>query len=457
MNTNTHSTFNNLFLLNNICDHLNHKELLCMMRTSRLGFDTAASRIWRDLNGIEPLLTLLGPTLELLAEDDDEEIMKVDLSYIRFPNVYMLIGCFAPWLQLESWSTLSREVQRAPLLPNLESLRLSEDLGNENKIILWISLLVSPSLKTLDLRGFRTILSHLGTATVLGLLTQNTPNLEKFSHSLTIVPSVNDPAFLQESAAFQPVYLLLPAVISGIHNIYFTYVLEGTFSIRQPFLSSLAYLNSTDDKSLAQAFNDIQLPTESFPSLQELHLESSILNDIVAAWKVQPFVSSLTKAIIRCSTKEDKTIYDKDVLRLILPLISASSPHIRELTLDGTVRPNDELLSMELASSPWTHIGHLSLSFLRLGNLRVDAPSFKNVQQVWPRLVVLDIPDQTLTFQHLAYLSQLPELKKLIADGFEDMGQVPEIPGCGSSTLQTINICEMVNDWVEVRSIKNVA
>ncbi|KAG8722078.1 hypothetical protein FRC09_006867 [Ceratobasidium sp. 395] len=457
------------------------------MRTSRLGFGTAASRIWRDLDDIEPLLKLLALTTEH-TKVKTETLMKVTLPAFS-PEIFTRFNCYSAFVQkllvtnqwyidksdntfcsfkLQPWSTLSLQAQRAPLLPNLESLKFAQLFSDENEVVLWISVLVSPSLKTLDLRGLRSTLSHLGTATVLGLLTQNTPNLKKISHHLTVVPSTDDTAFLEKSAASQ---LVLSPLARGhlqnsqhlVHLDIGGQFIDSTTFLELSRLPKLEHLSieqlSNEDSSLAKIFNNIQLPANSFPSLQKLQLDFSVLDDIVAAWNVKPFVSGLTTVVLLYNTENPRvrTIYDNDVLNLILPIISASSPHITQLTLDSVESLGSEPLSKKLRNAPWTHMGRLSLSYLELNHFDADAASFKNVQQIWPHLVVLAIPTQTLTFQHLVYLSRLPKLEEILAHGLEDMGKVPETQCQCSSPLRTIEFDEMFNDWVGAESIENVA
>ncbi|KAG8706816.1 hypothetical protein FRC09_002188 [Ceratobasidium sp. 395] len=406
------------------------------MQTSRLGFGTAASRIWRDLDDIEPLLKLLAPTTEL-TKVKTENLMKVTLPMFS-PEIFTRFNCYSAFVQkilvtkqwyidetnstfcrfqLQPWSTLSLQAQRAPLLPNLEDLEFAQLFPDENEIVLWLSVLVSPSLKTLNLCGLRSTLSHLGTATVLGLLTQNAPNLKKFSHDLTVVPSTDDTAFPEKSAASQRV--LSPLARSYLQNSQYLVHLDigAQFIDSATFfelsrLPKLEYLSikqlSNKDASLVGTFNNIQLPANSFPSLRKLQLDSSILDDIVAAWNVKPLVSGLTTVILLYNTENPRarTVYDNDVLNLILPIMSASSSRITELTLDGVEVLGSEPLSMKLRSAPWTHMERLSLSYLELKHFNADAASFKNVQQVWPRLVVLAIPSQVLYLNEKGLLTR---------------------------------------------------
>ncbi|KAG8795219.1 hypothetical protein FRC12_016860 [Ceratobasidium sp. 428] len=78
LDTNATRVFNNSALLDMICGHLCRQDLLCLLRTSRPAFNSAAPRIWKTLDSVGPLLMLLAPKVELKRpeenfEDDDEE------------------------------------------------------------------------------------------------------------------------------------------------------------------------------------------------------------------------------------------------------------------------------------------------------------------------------------------------------------------------------------------------
>ncbi|KAG8776910.1 hypothetical protein FRC12_000624 [Ceratobasidium sp. 428] len=485
------SVFSNPILLGAICDNSGNKELLCMMRTSRLGFSTAASRIWGSLDGIEPLLMLLAPTLELLRrnedDEDDEDVMKVTLPAFS-SGVFTRFNCYSTFvrkliasrtwsinspeftsLQIQSWSSLTLQVQHAPLLPNLEDLSFTGSFSSENEMILWISTFVSPSVRTLDLREFRSVSGYLATVAVFSLLTQKAPELKNLSHDFRVVPSRHDSIVVGKSASR---LMLSPLACGYLRNSQqLTHLAVGGLFVDSATLIEISCLPKLQhlgidqlynrNKNLARTFSDVQLPPESFPSLQNLQLRTAVLNDIVAAWNVIPLVSGLISVTLELILIEKAVInafYDDDVLLSILPQMSASSPYLKELTLDGSISPEDsESLSTNLADSPWIHMRRLSLSYLGLKSFKVDAASLNNIQRVWPSLVVLDIPEQNLTLQHLIHLSQLPELKKIIAARIEDIEEIPEIRERSSSPLQTIQLLLEELDQVYITSAENVA
>ncbi|KAG8792683.1 hypothetical protein FRC12_005209 [Ceratobasidium sp. 428] len=480
MHTNAQSVLNNLVLLNTICDHSDNAELLCMMRTSRLGFNTAASRVWRDLNRVEPLLLLLAPTFELLPVDEDESIMEMTLPAFG-PKVFTRFNCYNTFvrkldasntwyldksgstlLEIKSWSTLSLQLQHAPLFPNLSDLKFSGCFSDESEAVLWISTFISHSVETLDLHIFAPALGSLGTAAVFGLLTQKASGLKNLSHNLTIVANRDDHAATSQLvlSPFACGHLRnsqhLAHLATGGQFIDPTILLELS---RLPKLQSLSISQiSSHNRNFTRILKDIQLPMESFPSLQTLKLDSTVLDDIVAAWNVIPLVSGLTTVTLSYISDPPgaKTIYDEDVLLSILPLIATSSPDIKELTLDNMVFERSELLSTNLTSSPWIHMGHLSLSYLKLKEFRVDAASLRDVKRIWSHLVTLEIPQQELTPQHLVYLSQLPELKKITAATFKDMDSVVEVQSRGNSPLQLIEIIWVFRQ-VKIKSVERVA
>ncbi|KAG8764457.1 hypothetical protein FRC12_008095 [Ceratobasidium sp. 428] len=423
---------------------------------------------------------LLAPVLWFSAGKDGYD-MEAEIELPAFsPGVFTRFNCYNAFVRklvvssvwyldepaeylpfkIKSWSTLSLQAQHVPLLPNLDDLGFSGSFTNENEDISWISTLISPSVKTLDLHT----LDSLSTTVVLGLLAQKTPELRKLSHSLRIVTDRHDHTFTEKSATSQLVLSRLACGhLRSLQQLSYL-AINGKF-INLSILLELSHLPKLDFLSISQisghnenftkTFTDIQLSIESFPSLQSLQLESTVLDDIVAAWNVTPLVSGLTTATIRYITapSRTRTVYDDNVLQLVLPSIAASSPHIRDLVLGAWTNIQ---LSTKLVDSSWTHVERLPLSYLKLEHFEANAASFENVYQIWPRLVVLDIRGQMLTPQHLIYLSQLPGLEKIIAGGFRDMEQVPKTQGHGCSPLQIIEF-PWVRDPDMAISAENVA
>ncbi|KAG8722075.1 hypothetical protein FRC09_006864 [Ceratobasidium sp. 395] len=352
------------------------------------------------------------------------------------------------------------------LAPTLKLTSVKRPNDTMKEATLWISTFVSSSVKTIHLSAFGG-LGYLTIAAVLSLLPQKAPELSRFSHDLILVPNTSDRAFDAKSVASQ--LILSPVACSHLQNLQrlSDLTVVGQFIdpailcelSRLPNLHSLSIRQgSPGNQNLAMTFKDVQLPIGSFPCLQDFCLESIVLDDIVAAWSIVPLVSGLTKVTLDYSAEEPRgrTIYDKDVLLLVLPLLSASSPGIKELILNTNEPSDGEMLSINLTDSPWTHMGRLSLSRLNLKQFNADATSFRDVQRTWPCLTVLSIPDQTLTLEHLVYLSRLPRLEKITAGGFGDMGEVPEAQGRTSSPLQIIELrCVYVR--VKIKSIENVA
>ncbi|KAG8767700.1 hypothetical protein FRC12_006107 [Ceratobasidium sp. 428] len=486
MYTNANPVFNNSVFLDIICGYLNKEELLCMLRTSRLCFNAAASRIWRSLDSVKPLIMLLAPTLEFSTINRTTSVVNVTLPALS-PGVFTRFNCYhnfvrklrfsGTWpnsggsgsatLRLQSWSTLSLHAQHAPLLPNLNRLELSGSFSNEDEVILWISTFISPSVDTLDFSSSSEArLTPLGTVAVLGLLTQRAPNLKKLSHNLRITPSEHSRA--EKPATLQLVLFFACSHLQNsqhlVHLNIGGYFVDSVILFELSRLPKLVHLSidqmSSFDENLATTFRGIQLSMESFPSLQNFQLFTRATDDIVAAWSVVPLVSNLTTVSLKYSSsigRRVKRLYDDEVLPPILTLISASSPHIQVLTLETAIGFS-QTHPINLINSPWAHTGSLPLAHLELKYFSVDADSLRNVQQIWPCLVTLKIPEQALTLQHIVHLSQLPKLKKLSAARFVGLTEeVPEMQACGSSPLQTIELGWVCDAHLKTRYIESFA
>ncbi|KAG8791289.1 hypothetical protein FRC12_009660 [Ceratobasidium sp. 428] len=421
-------------------------------------------------------------------EDAEEEVLEVTLpafsSHIfeRFNRYNVFIRKLSisnAWdlgevsytrFRLLSWSTLSRQARRAPLLPNLHDLSIQGELMDGGEVTLWLSTFVSPSLRTLGLwfNHGDFILSHHDTAIVLGLLTQKCPQLRKLSHKLSITDTEYDHEYIEHAAASQLV--LTPLACGHLQNSrHLAQLTIRGYFINSETLVALSCLPKLEELTIAQgfqpnehlpqAFKDSQLSEGSFPALRYLRIRSHILDDFLSAWNTYPLVSGLTRAFLEhLSTKERRVgpIYEDTILRPLLLSITTSSPNIQNLMLRSTRM--DRPLSIDLASSSWTCTQHLSLRYLKLTNFEVDAVSLKNVQQIWHKLDILDMPDQLLTLQHLAHLSRLPKLKKICAAGFKDITeQISEAQLHEGSPLHTIHLTKPSTDRVKIKYTEKVA
>ncbi|KAG8702328.1 hypothetical protein FRC09_004799, partial [Ceratobasidium sp. 395] len=499
-------------LLNLICDYSDLNDILRLLRTSRPAFTATAPRVWKTLNSVEPLLMLLTPNVEIkeleVADDDDndddddrenqaaqeeqrktvEKILNVSLPALG-PNTYERFDCYKAFVRtlsisnkwnlgkapltefrLLSWSTLSHQAQREPLLPNLRELSIRGKFVDGNEVTLWLSTFITPSLRSLNLCSaygdFN--LSYHDTAIVLGLLAQKCTQLQKFAHRLSVISAGYEHDFIERIAASQLV--LSPLACGHLQNSQHLtrLAIRGQF-INSETLIALSCLpqlehfiinqHAQPNKHLAQTFRGAQLLKGSFPALRQLQICSNTLDDFQAAWNVAPLVLNLTNIYLDyMSTKKKQVgcVYEETVLHPLLLCISTSSPHTEALTLRGT-RPNHPLL-MDPENSAWTQIERLPLRHLKLINFEVDAASLKNAPQIWSKITMLEVPDQLLTLQHLVNLSHLPKLKKLCAAGFKDLTeQIPGIPPHTDSPLHQIRLTKSLTDRVKIKSAEKVA
>ncbi|KAG8780886.1 hypothetical protein FRC12_022489 [Ceratobasidium sp. 428] len=481
--------FHNSTLLSTICGYSETKDILCIMRTSRSAFSIAASRIWRSLDGVEPLLMLLTPALEFVDEEGGL-LVKLpgqrfipETDFTRFKSYNTLVreltvsrkwklgGIQANTFRLQYWSGLFPDAQCVPLLPSLYSLTISRDFPDDtDEVVFWLSALISPSLNILNI--YPTLAFH-NTATALGLLTQKAPQLQRLEHRFNIAPGRYDHEFIEQFVASQLV--LSPLACSHIHNsqklVYLKvrgHFITGETLValsRLPKLRQLAIDNfqHPNDGELARTLREARLPPESFPAIRQLQLDSSLLDDFVALWSIVPLVSGLKTITLKTLVIEQsgiKHIFSKDVLAILLPSISKSSPRTKSLTLGGIVLL-DHLKPVVLGrnKSPWAHVSQLPLSRLRLEDFRADSEWLKNARFVWPQLQILELPSQLLAFQHLIYISQLPKLKALSAAGFEGLlSEVPKIQASDKTApLRIIDLAEMLKTRVEINFVEAFA
>ncbi|KAG8791282.1 hypothetical protein FRC12_009653 [Ceratobasidium sp. 428] len=352
----------------------------------------------------------------------------------------------------------------------VEEQVLNGEFPDGNEATLWLSTFISPSLRTLNLwfAYGDSILSHLYTTTILGLLTQKCPQLRRLGHKLSITAAGYDHEFIEQVAASQLV--LTPFACGHLQSLQHLaqLTIRGNF-INSETLVALSCLSKLEkltinqvvqpNKHLPQVFKDAQLSEGSFSALRRLQIRSHILDDFLAAWNTSPLVLGLKEISLEYESTNKKwvgPVYEDTILRPLLLGIATSSPNTESLTLTSTRM--DHPLSTDLGGSPWTCIEHLPLRYLELVNFEVDAASLKNVEQIWHKLDILNMPDQLLTLQHLVHLSRLPKLKKLCAAGFEDLTeQIPEAELYECSPLHTIKLKKPMTDQVEIKSTEKVA
>ncbi|KAG9126043.1 hypothetical protein FRC07_005130 [Ceratobasidium sp. 392] len=376
--------------------------------------------------------------------------------------------------QLLSWSTLSLQIQHAPLLPALRTLTMfPRDIPDGDQIVLWLSTFLSPSVETLSLRLFsftRPVLTHHSTAAILGLLTQKAPRLQKLVHGFSIVSNEYNHVFIEPSTASQLV--LSPLACGHLQNSQHLAHLEiGGQFIDSATLAALSRLPKLQQLTISQfmghntnlsgAFKDARISVDSFPTLRDFTLYSTTLDDFLAAWNVSSLVSDLKTISLKCfptGPRRIKEIYEEDVLSSLMFSVSASSPRTQKLILDSIGGADDVPIPIGPEVSSWAHMARLPLSHLTLCHFSVDSASLKNVHYVWSHLIVLELPDQLVTLQHLAYLSQLPELKTLLAAGFKDpVEEIAETQAHGSAPLHSIEFKKRLEDRVKVKSVESVA
>ncbi|KAG8709396.1 hypothetical protein FRC09_000692, partial [Ceratobasidium sp. 395] len=407
--TNGTRVLHNFTLLSTICSYSETKDILCIMRTSRLAFSITASRIWRSLEGVEPLLMLLSPILEF---DDEEDSLLVklpgrptspDTDFTRFKSYNTLVqelvityewnfgGRHANRFRLQYWSGLFPEAQCVPLLPNLCGLTIAEGFPDDaDEVVFWLSALISPSLSTLNI--YPTLAFH-NTATALGLLAQNALQLRKLKHKFNILSSKYDHTSINRSVASQLV--LSPLACGQLRNSQNLVCLQvqGYF-VSDKILSALSCLPRLQqlaidniwnpiNRRLTRTFQNACLPEDSFPAIQQLQLDSQVLDDFMALWSIVPLVSGLKTITLKSVVVAPgtlKPIFSEDVLANLLPCISNFSPHTERLTLDSAILLDDKPAAIGLNSSSWAHIAQLPLSHLKLECFRADSEWFKDAR-----------------------------------------------------------------------------
>ncbi|KAG8764333.1 hypothetical protein FRC12_008197, partial [Ceratobasidium sp. 428] len=486
--TNATRLFNDYGFRYGLCDYSDQNTRINIACSSRLGFSTAASRIWRTLESIQPLLMLLDLTIGQPAAG----VVKIILprwnegTFKRFQHYSSFVQSLTvskQWkcpiyrhFRLDSWSTISQEARRGPLLPNLRELIFLGEFVHEIEIALWISVLTPQSLKVLAIcpsndSGF---LSPSNVATVFALLPQRCPRLQKLTHNLSVIArpfEENDllPEILPEQVATRQVLVPLLAQSHLQASRYLTYLSIGGHFVTVDTLTALSCLPELyeleidqvlcHNRGLCTTFRECRLEARAFPRLQQFTLASSNLEDFLAVWTLTPLVFDLTKIHLKYGSYNDYSrppIYEEGLFGPLMLAIAAGSQQIKDITID--TRPLNRPLLTDPETTSWALMINFPLLYLRLHNLRAEPVFFSAAYNFWPGLLILDLPSQQLTLDHLTYLSRLPELQLLCAAGLKDiLDPVPDVSTPAHSPLHTIKLTRLLTSRVHIKSAENVA
>ncbi|KAG8743561.1 hypothetical protein FRC12_015022 [Ceratobasidium sp. 428] len=151
-----------------------------------------------------------------------------------------------------------------------------------------------------------------------------------------------------------------------------------------------------------------KLPSDTFPSLETLHIDLKTPRDVKRCWELVP-LKRLTKAHISISSAngEDQSQF--------IPSLCHGSPLLRELLL-GFAKPDEDGQIHDIQIEMFEHLGHLPLDrVLSIASARLDFDNvWDEIATTWPDLREINCKHQTMYLADLQTLSEhLPNLCRL--------------------------------------------
>ncbi|QRV81386.1 hypothetical protein RhiJN_09401 [Ceratobasidium sp. AG-Ba] len=443
-------------LLDLICSFADVSDCARLSRTCKAVFEVAVPFVWRQVEGAQNILSLIGVTHAMQTENFEgpELIMTVPLlepsacNFTRLNLYGPLVQTLHIWgppetdysyYRVHDWEQLIPYARHQTLLPNLSSLVFNYSSDGFN-YPLWIKLFVSPSLTSILVDRYSEPYQpwiKVSTADiVLDILVEQCPRLLR----LAIFPTYD----AGEDELDPPHELFKPITGRAHHQLLreFTMLSELTCPLtllkRQSFLAigSLPNLRRLciNTKSDSGDLEPDVIPPGSFPALQELCLADTLISfETIQILNILPLIEKITHLELAYTTttpedEEDVEDHAEHIASEILPPLK----HACCLSvLDFYVN-----YDAAFGNCPYD-IGHQSLveifAALPLHTIIMRGAHFGSWMRdsdalniAWSNVVKLELWDQKTPLNLLQYFVHLPKLEFLLLEfQFES---VPEIP-----------------------------
>lgn len=363
---------------------------------------------------------------------------EVYAPFVKVLEVYKKGGYF----EISGWRTISVKTEEGPLLPQLSSLAVRPPPTCHTQGLMWITSLLSPTLRCLRLTGAEEtsflIHSSLVGSAVLEALARVCPRIE----TLSLFPFNSD----NETDREHFILSLLPRrhflqYLPALRNLC---ELETSMIMVQPealpLLGELPRLKRLVLCSIPTepVASPIDLPDHAFLVLEQLVLKGLRKPEVTTVLDLSCLVQNITSFELSMSLDEDEGewIVDEFFPRLEdMPHLNHLSASFDEGRLLGMVQDiNFESVLDTFAQLP-----------LRTVCLRgVDFCDYVNFSEIFDSLVTLDIPDQYATPGQLSVFAMIPKLERLVLS-IGNAGLEPsdfDSPSCPS--LHTLEIHKSV-------------
>ncbi|KAL1715878.1 hypothetical protein EV715DRAFT_275443 [Schizophyllum commune] len=393
-------------ILNLICRCLYYRDISRLSRVSTYLHSAIGPVLWESIAGLDPLLRLMPQDAWHLEDDDTSQYSREHRYFVPRTeyNVDGLYGCIL------FRATVAQAIVDQPppslLLPNVRRLCCypHDYLVDDSPILTpFYSVLLSPSITTLELKTCRSVDTKILTATC--------PNVD----SLTIWCKCRSDA-LGAHAAFMDTLGQWPH-LESVHLTLHDWTWEPN-----PFLA-LSHLESLSSLHVHHGgyFNRLQVPqfpAKSFPALRTMVLESISLDLITAI--VQSWHAPKSMEVIDLQGVFGLDSRSASVLRAIQE--KCAPPHLRKVI----VRP--PYSSDASAEEPQLRLHHLQplsgfwnlteVSFRMMNAAFLTDDDHARISSWWPRLQKLDFavgyPCEPVLASYSSLLSYVPGLAGIV-------------------------------------------
>ncbi|KAB5592245.1 hypothetical protein CTheo_4290 [Ceratobasidium theobromae] len=415
---------NPLFLpdiLNLICDLSDSREWLSLMLTCRAIFPIVAPYIWGTVD-----FQNLTELMKLKVSEQSTVVTAIDYTrfdiYAPFVKNLAVYGRTCQYFRGELRNKALSRALKEPLLPNMTSMTMYiSDLQHDADSLIWIELLLSPSLTMLrfepDSSASLALLSYPATRAVIRKLVSTCRNIKE----LVVYPG-DIAKDIPDDEAGPPHILWIPDIKNSFVTL--THLCDITSSIMildgdglavlggLPRLECLAlYGNRGDPKNL-----ETHVSEGFFPMLSGLTLINALPTTITKLFSIKPMVRQLTWLSVSQAYSGRTTPQEEAWLADNIPRLMKHTTHLKRFAYDaGCYSPSLRRGVFYLKrTSLLDSMSSLPLEFVSLSGLSFPHQSFlSHMAAAWPRLKVLLMPNYRIPLEELHWFSRIPQLNRL--------------------------------------------
>lgn len=423
-----------------------------ILRANKSGFLSAAPFVWKKVDGVVHLLKLL-PRLQIV-NDKSNKIEKITLQPLSQAD-YSRFEFYAPFVkilelykgdsffEISGWRILSLRTAQGPLLPNLSSLTASLSIRStacHTQGLMWITSLLSPSLKRVRLIGAEQVSFPIHSAIVGSTILEGIARICPGIQTLSLFPFTgsgesDEEHFLLNLLPGRSFVQYLPA----LHDLS---ELETSMTMVRPeAFAQLGALPRLKRLSLystpAEPVIDPKILSENaFPALTHLALKGLRDTEVKMVLSLLPLIRNVTslEVTMALGEGEGRWIVDEFFPRLenMTHLTDLSASFDEESLLGDFQDINCPQVLNALAKLP---LRTISLS-------GVDFQDDVDFTEVLPAVTKLSMVSQYTSPERLPCFATIPKLEHLfLVLDLDDEDRYPSqdsVPSCPS--LHTIEI-----------------